>query len=1394
MKKFVSRYKILPSDAGITFEGFEKISIPSRQIVKKKLEDFIVTASSSRKPTLRVLLGEWGEGKTDAYRRFLKPTLESQGNRPLFVSASTIANSFSSPALTRLFDSTSLSSIKFLVALFNAIKEESHIDEIPQVSNFSDARTFLESTFQSIVKNKQKIVVFIDEFEELLTTHESLNRIISGLKETINGGYEEIDENGKFEGSIHFVVAATPDAFYQLQVKKDTALIFGGLGRRGSQIEIPQISRREAIQFLFELLKYSYGSNMPEDLPVESLGIFDTLCRVTQGNPGSMVSLFSKLLASVTINEKQMAIIDSERLLRFLENEQGFIYGMGTNFVEKDLLARLCLVLEDRKDVKLGESCSKFLRILLGQLVPFSTGQIQEYLPKHDVHNIRNEINRILREREHFNSTIVKLSPVKSGTTFQDIIHLLREYVVVKGQRKYLEIDGYSEEIQEFQDKISFPEFIKGNISFQMFLPADRSSISSYFDGISTEKAVELDNIFRRLCNNDSYYMISEEITRQIFPTPIPRELEFIVEREIRTKLWRDVSKNLGEQFAKYASNAVFYLLNTSNIMKLQSLRKSTASEKYIECNYQQYQWNALIYSINGDVEKEDVDRIFAIVKGADPIVHCILLIYSGEKTPEAIDKLSIKSYLGSTLDNYLIEIPIHPTLAKRVLGIYRASTEYPSTIKQDTLEVIVKRIIREDFDLETKISEWMTRQSGLGRVVPDFSLQSTSNLRLFGQTLRFFINFRLDGTLQEIYERNRNELLPFIRYESRTGLIPDIEFPEFVGISSELTKYGFLKQENNIFRLQSHIVEKEIARILSDRNRLTEDELASYFIHSNIRHLKDVFLETLVYKNVIRSDHKHFVLIKPEDTIRVAEEKYNQMIRKLNSPRYHDYGYVYMTKERGKRFVSATKFQKYIENLHSTSDILAAEDKIYNLTLIAKLCEHFDENFISLFDKSEQECKRIILNSDISRWRDVLVSIQSDCLKLLKLQFEVEKVTEFSELQRLSHSIFEISQMGENQIEEYVSRNLSDKQSLESFDHNRNDKDANYFNPKLQWMTTQLALLHDVEERFQKKVEAIQNIIESIKNAEDTTRTSLNDLIVHSECRVSSQIKERLRGMCDNLLEGKQPINFDTIHIADIERELELVKQPTLQDYGKLSTAIRLLELLLKDEKSYLSLYSNACTLHEHLKNIVDREPLQHALTEYNQKLHRIHDQYVELRINIRLTDDILETVSQLQSRFNALIKEIETEQKVLDHMWQAYAINLRKSADQVDYILHLVSTKQSIDKTDIIQLLEPLKKYANQKSIGEVEEKLTKIEKLKIECIDRLFKLTKDILVQDEIKALVLVTKTKLNDDVEWIDQSKFYELALKEGLTRNSADSALNGLVAKGLLRRGVSLISS
>ena len=97
-----------------------------------------------------------------------------------------------------------LISSKFLSNLFEAIRAEGKVEEtkkIAKIEEYSDPDLYIDDSIQNLIGDTdRKIFVFLDEFEEIINFDgEILKDVLSGIKETVNGQYKDIDENGKMK-------------------------------------------------------------------------------------------------------------------------------------------------------------------------------------------------------------------------------------------------------------------------------------------------------------------------------------------------------------------------------------------------------------------------------------------------------------------------------------------------------------------------------------------------------------------------------------------------------------------------------------------------------------------------------------------------------------------------------------------------------------------------------------------------------------------------------------------------------------------------------------------------------------------------------------------------------------------------------------------------------------------------------------------------------------------------------------------------------------------------------------------------------------------------------------------------------------------------------------------
>ena len=91
---FTTRYSRLPLGPGVpspSLTGFDFAPIESRKPVEKDLRAFMTFCRrDATSLNVKIIKAEWGEGKTDAYERYICPQAEKKGDACYFVSTSTI--------------------------------------------------------------------------------------------------------------------------------------------------------------------------------------------------------------------------------------------------------------------------------------------------------------------------------------------------------------------------------------------------------------------------------------------------------------------------------------------------------------------------------------------------------------------------------------------------------------------------------------------------------------------------------------------------------------------------------------------------------------------------------------------------------------------------------------------------------------------------------------------------------------------------------------------------------------------------------------------------------------------------------------------------------------------------------------------------------------------------------------------------------------------------------------------------------------------------------------------------------------------------------------------------------------------------------------------------------
>ncbi len=1007
----------IPSDSGVTFEGFESIVIPSRQRVKDLLDSFMAAMEQAPGPMIRVILGWWGEGKTDAYGRYLRPTLSRSGDLPVFAAASTVANSYHRQDVSAVIERTSLSAVRFLVALLAAVRDENPALGISSVEGTPEE--FVGRNLLKLATSGQatrKVVFFIDEFEELLLSPH-LNEIISGLKEVVNapqgpttGVRQWLFDKGKLGGKVHFVLACTPDAYYRLESNADTSLIFGGLGRRQGVIELPPITKREGVRFLLDLLNYCYEGNLPHGF-LAGPGAFDALVRASQLNLGNLVSLFTRFI-TYAVAQANQSVLDYSTVVDALWNQTVTAYGAQARCIETDFEDRIERGLAERSKLNI-HTCRSLTRTLIGEPRPHRAEDLAERLGLgvREVKTLVNLLGETVRSSYEISPATIRVVPVHVA---EDALRTeFKEWIHVEGDKANVKLDDYSESWDGFLDRISYLKD-QESVGFELFLPCDEQSVLAHFEGVSTSLAGEIANKVRRLGEEETTYLPSEALLQHVFPTAVPRQLDFIRDRKVRVDTWRDVSRNLRSHFESSFAEALLSFLpymsrysvkDKTEIKMKQNLQVFTVVDSRNNASVR-----GIIYCIPGDLTSGDVDLVALHLEDLPP-VHGAWVFYGGEILPEVARKIQDKG-LDQSSSPKVVLVRVHPTLAKLLLASFLARKEHPKEVGTTDLEGRVRILLREDLAFEERWDQWIAAQQKAGWFVCDMVLNSASSPKEASDALRFFVNYYPEPmSPKEALERNTMDLARFVMFGSKMGLFPDIESETRLGaLADDLALNGFLNREGTKFRVAFTGAEKRVLRVIEQGRLVDEDGLSEYFIigAKQKRILKDAYLPTLEYKGFIVREHGKAKRMTKQDWDASIGARPLEPFKTLGG-RLGPYGHVFVSKQRNSRLIVIDDFLSFIDSLlrRREAESVEAEETptLRTSAMIVRLIDYFETELVPLMTRANRNGHELseALNN---KAQDMLILIErttKDALKWTNTQISPEAIEEYAQIKLLT-------------------------------------------------------------------------------------------------------------------------------------------------------------------------------------------------------------------------------------------------------------------------------------------------------------------------------------------------------------------------------------------------------
>lgn len=1387
------KFRQLPPLAAVPFAGFPYAVIESRKGVVSQLRNLVkYCLKEATSPAVQVILGEWGEGKTEAYARYIK-TVVSPPNRAHLVSASTIAQS-----LPKVRDDNPLASLQFLAAVFNAVRHEDPESTFPPRERFASTAEWLEECLRT--HERGRVIIFVDEFEELILDPPSLKSILSGLKELVNGQYHPVAQGGEYQGLVSFFVSCTPDAYARMQRDPDIAEVFGSWERRATKVVLASVRRREAVHFLHGLLRFCYEDDLPSTLPIADSGVFYTLSTIARGNLGALVSLFTKVLNAAVLDDDTVRVVDGALLLDILGSETLSVYGASTKCVERGLV--------DKLESSLGVEETRLFRLLAGEQRPFRSSELVKRLGLAETADVSTLVARLNQKLATYTAgpPIQQLVPLREGLGTDHMWDALKREI----QDGELRVDAFEKPIEVVEDDLVVLALRQGQLESSVLFPWDHRMIAAFFEGISPDGARRLQNRMEAILDTtDIWYRMSDELLLQLFPTPVPVGLDFIRDRELRLKLWRDTTARFAQTFREDMAKAFLHLIpsvDSSDIEvdlanaelsggTLSVALRDTSEGADIRC---------LCCSQYGDLDAQGVRRICQQLNELEN-AHLAIVLIVGDVLAEAWEEARARDMFGS-----LLVIPLHSTIAKRLLIAYECITRHTTAVDQKLFVEAVTRLYRADLDLSSKIKEWLRTGAETGLVLRDLYKATARGERELADSLKFYINVLGEpGSPEAVFAANQR-LKSFVPFGVRTGFMPDIESAErLAAYTEDLARNGFVEYwPDRTVAVAQTPVERRFLRLLEAGPMPASTARERFVICARARNIfEDVYLNILKHKGRVTESSGQVSIVTTSQARTKAMEAKVACQRALGPlQQQHEWGafaHVFVAKQRAKRFIRIDDVYDYLEAAEGAVQRVAGDAQeevlLQKAALVTSLSEHLRKVLLPKVERAMNEGRRLAESTcdEVRGFLDDAAHAVEDYRRWAGLpadQLALREATQLSaEMQELAHI------RSTPLLEQHVT---PEEAEGEDFDHRAWDSPDRCFNVALVRVQRMSSSVKERLNQHRRTLGEVRQALSDLGRVGERTRNRFRMINVPPGCRIAASVYEGLAPLtatgpaqCEPA-DGRTPrATSPALTLAKMRDDLRALYQPLQDHFDKLDDAISALEQLVRVEGDFSVLTDQCAQTAAVISDMFDVPPAALRAKTFAEVQTNIARAYHELVSDAeRLTPlDLTQstTIATLQERLRALCAELNNALEEQRKTWQTFVADCQHFAGSVEHLLRLGKRQDHLLETSAVEarckaLIDSL---AHQEW---PKERLSAYEARKEEIRRATFRLLEKTLNPTEGHILLAVVERRDESQAGWLARPRLEkEIAGEMEQSEETVREALQALLAKGYLVEGVSI---
>jgi len=1415
-------YSKLPTGPGVpapSLTGFDFAVIESRKPVEKQLRDFLTFCRrDALSVNVKIIKAEWGEGKTDAYERYIKPEAVKRGDACYFVSTSTIADKIS--RFEDLFSTTSyVPSSKFLASTFISIIDEAAHQQI-EIKGFPNPLDFQKEPLKFIEKvlenhrnmGFKKIFIFIDEFEELLIHDSKVQKqIISGLKELINGQLKLLHESGAYQGLLHFFIACTPYAYIRIMEDVELAQITGSVKSRLTTLPLPEVSRREALQFLIDLVRFSYGGKLPEVFPFQTLGPLNGVYAISHGNLREMIKLYVKLMSTAADEKtKQFRVIDFDHFLTSLRDEEISVYGATGKAIDDELVDKVNTSL---KRISRGNECLRVLSLLMGEFQPFSITEIGQRLgiPNDEVHQLVSSANTELK-KIGIEKAISALFPLAEGKTFEtvtDRLNIVQDRIII-GNAKI--------PLKKFKEKLfAYKTQEDGSLSETILLPKEPRDLELMFESLTEEEmgeltpeeAEKLHSTIKECFDQTAakrHYVLSQDMINQIFPSPLWLLMDFIKDRAKRMDLWRKASKEYFES-ARELKIGMLELIQRTGIGRFESKDTDVGKHYKFDLKLQDkmVSISAYVYVSAGNITDQDVEEMSEDIKSRRP--NLVLLVYTGE----------IEASLPTEIAG--IETPFLQIHLRKLRALQLIVSQLSHSRAEIDDKILDKRLaeIFDEAEIQKRFTEWYNKCKGAGIVVDDlYTNYADSGSKLAG-ILKYYINFMgTRRTSQEVFQ-DYEQTLKNIKFfgDKEVPFAPvDIETTgEFVKFEDELVRNGFLvRQSGGTVCVEDAPVEKRIISITEKHPKIQIAQLRQFFINAaqaeNI--LERVYIPILIHKGLLEIDGDN-IIRKESQLLRKELEndfaKYN-VNANGKSATWRSFAHICVSKGRKEEKGMITIDLNYVDRL--LRDKKKEIDEEDDEKLLLQKIQLFKLVLDYYYEKLEPKIEAALVAANQLK-REVQTGVDSAKNTLGKIleaynsycagdrTYSLDEIEEYAKLSGYKRELdtkfdqtFTLEELNEyrNQVK------------WEEFHFGRVEKEAHYFNLKYTMLEKVHHELVSTINSINEMCKEAQKLIERTEELKKQIHTESSVYDIPPDYKICSKILNELHryhakpALAQSAL-PKIRVSIIKEFFASLERQLG-------RDQARVQGVLEKAEDIRKWEKNFWENETQAC-----IKNA--KKFFQKRYTEEFEEAEKLiiaaGEAYTKLCTQaeekpIKSVDDLYQLADTAEKRFRDSINE-----------------KLEQAADKIEQAFGEAEESLNNVKTEVDNFTEILKRALGEK-VAHVCERFKEsfhdeiqITRGAIETVkqgretgytwvvkqrdlnqlrEKLFKELGPIMPSEEGAILLEIVRILGENQQPWIDvQVLVSELQKRTKKDETQIDAILRKLVKMNLVREGASL---